>query len=189
MLRACRKLLFMLAWLGCGLAAEAGPAQVILIRHAEKPPEGDELSLKGQERAAALVPYFLGTPELLEYKAPVAIYAQGPKKEGSSRRPVETVRPLADALKLQVIDRFTHDDFPQMVAEIVADPKYEGRSVLICWEHKVIPDIARAFGAKDAPDTWHGHVFDRTWVITFKPSGKAAFKNLPQKLMYGDSSE
>jgi hypothetical protein len=128
--------------------AEGKPAQVILIRHAEKPPEGDDLSLKGKERAAALVPYFLGRPEVLQFKAPVAIYAQGPKKEGSSRRPVETVKGLAAALKLDVIDKFTHDEYPQMVEEVLARPEYEGKTVLDCWEHKILPDIARAFGVK-----------------------------------------
>ena len=55
--------------------AFAGPAQVIIIRHAEKPPVGDDLTPKGRQRAAALVPYFLETPEVLEYKLPAAIYA------------------------------------------------------------------------------------------------------------------
>ena len=34
--------------------AAAQPAQVLVIRHGEKPESGEHLSLKGQERAAAL---------------------------------------------------------------------------------------------------------------------------------------
>ena len=71
--------------------AMAQPAQVIIIRHAEKPTSGNELSLRGEERAAALVPFFLGADELLEFKTPVAIYAQAQKKETSSIRSIETV--------------------------------------------------------------------------------------------------
>jgi hypothetical protein len=184
-----RKLIILLIWACWACRAEAGPAQVIIIRHAEKPDEGNDLSLKGRERAAALVPYFRGRPEVLSYKTPVAIYAQGAKKKDSSRRPVETVKGLAQALNLDIIDKYTHDEFPKMVAEILAKPEYDGRMVLICWEHKVIPDIAEAFDVKGAPAQWHGHVFDRTWVITFKPDKKASFQDLPQKLMFGDSAD
>jgi hypothetical protein len=179
----------MLVGLCWACSADGRPAQVILIRHAEKPPEGDDLSLKGKERAAALVPYFLGRPEVLQFKAPVAVYAQGPKKEGSSRRPVETVKGLARALQLDVIDRYTHEEFPQMVEEILAKKEYEGRMVLICWEHKVLPDIARALGVKKPPAEWHGAVFDRTWVITFVPDRKPSLADLPQRLMFGDSPD
>src|SRR4051794_38735490 len=110
-----RSLLAVLVVSCCACPVASKPAQVILIPHAEKPAEGDGLSPVGKERAAALVPYFLGRPEVLQFQAPVAVYAQGPKKEGSSRRPVETVKGLAAALKLDVIDRYTHDEYPQMV--------------------------------------------------------------------------
>ncbi|HEY7310182.1 MAG TPA: hypothetical protein VH643_12540 [Gemmataceae bacterium] len=178
-------LLILLCWVG---RADGRPAQVIIIRHAEKPDEGNHLSLKGRERAAALVPYFQGRPEVLKYKTPVAIYAQGAKNEDSSHRPVETVKGLTRALKLEIIDKYTHDEYPKMVAEILATKEYDGRMVLICWEHKVIPDMAKEFGVKNAPGKWHGDIYDRTWVITFPPEGKPSFENLPQKLMFGDSA-
>jgi hypothetical protein len=186
--------ILLLLGLGWVCPVQAGPAQVIIIRHAEKPPDeagpdGNKLSLKGRERAAALVPYFLGTPDVLEYKTPVAIYAQGLKKKGSSHRPIDTVKGLATALKLEVIDKYLHDDFPQMVTDILANRAYDNKMVLICWEHKVIPDIARALGAKGAPEKWHGHAFDRTWIITFKPDGKRVFKDVPQRLMFDDSEK
>ena len=169
--------------------AMAQPAQVIIIRHAEKPSTGNELSLQGRERAAALVPYFLGTDELLEFKTPVAIYAQAQKKETSSVRSIETVKPLADALHLKVNESFTRDEYKSMVEEILQKKEYEGRTVLICWEHKVIPDMAAEFGAVNAPDKWKGEVFDRVWIITFRPNKKPLFTDWPQRLMYGDSDK
>lgn len=168
--------------------ALAQPAEVIIIRHGEKPPTGDELSQQGRERAAALVPYFLGREEVLRFKTPAAIYAQAPKKEGSSLRPLQTVQGLADALKLEVVQKYTHDDFPKMVDEIRANPAYKGKMVLICWEHHVIPEIAHALGAKDAPKKFHD-VYDRTWILTFKGGDKVTFEDVPQRLMYGDSKE
>jgi broad specificity phosphatase PhoE len=186
MLRRCAVVL--VVWcLGCSAApAGPGPAQVIIIRHAEKPAKGHDLSPKGRQRAAALVPYFLETPEVTEHKTPVAIYAQKSTEANRSRRPVETVKDLAKALKFDVIE-FAHEDYAAMVKEINAKPEYAGKTVLVCWEHHGIPDVAKAFGVKDPPH-WHDSAFDRTWVITFE-NGKAVLNDLPQRLMYGDSKK
>jgi hypothetical protein len=167
--------------------APGHPAQVIIIRHAEKPPVGSDLTLRGEERAAALVPYFLRTEELLKFNTPVAIYAQKPSSATSSRRAIETVKPLADALRLKVNNSYYRDDYKKMVNEIMQSPEYEGRTVLICWEHRVIPAIASEFSAEGAPTNWPDSEFDRTWVLTFGPSTTPQFRNLPQQLMYGDS--
>jgi len=48
----------LLVWATWACSLHADPAQVILIRHAEKPEQGHDLSLPGRQRAAALVPYF-----------------------------------------------------------------------------------------------------------------------------------
>ena len=175
-----------LSSLGCSHAPAAGPAQVIIIRHAEKPEKGHDLSPKGRQRAAALVPYFLETPEVTEHKTPVAIYAQKRTEANPSRRPVETVKGLAAALKLDLIE-VANEDYAAMVKEIQGKPEYAGKTVLICWSHSSIPDIAKAFGVKDPPH-WHDSAFDRTWVITFA-DGKASLNDLPQRLMYGDSKK
>ena len=168
-------------------AAFADPAEVILIRHAEKPETGNDLTLRGRERAAALVPYFLETPELLEAKTPVAIYAQRPKNATSSIRSIETVRPLANALHLKINDSFVRDEFQQMVEEIRHKPEYEGHTVLICWEHKVIPEIAAKLGAENAPKSWPDATYDRTWIVKFQGDKKTTCSDVPQRLLFGDS--
>ncbi len=184
MRRSASALLVVLIFANCSLGK---PAEVVIIRHAEKPDEGNELSLAGRERAAALLPYFLGNPAILEFGRPVAIYAQAQKHATSSLRSIQTVRPLADALHLKINDSFERDDYKKMVAEIKHEGKYEGHTVVICWEHKVIPEIAKEFAADDAPQKWRGNAFDRTWVLTLKSSHRYKFKDLPQKLMFGDS--
>jgi hypothetical protein len=170
-------------------SAAARPAEVIIIRHAEKPATGNELNQKGRERAAALVPYFLETPELLEFKTPVAIYAPLPSHEGSSVRSSETVTPLARALQMRINNSFHKDQIAALAREILTDPRYNGRTVLICWEHKVIPEIAKALGAQTAPDKWHGEAFDRTWIIKYASEGTVGFQDLPQRLLFGDSAK
>jgi hypothetical protein len=162
------------------------PTQVIIIRHAEKPPTGDDLNAKGRLRAAALVPYFLEAPEVLEFKTPAAIYAQKSTDSHKSRRPVDTVKALAQALKQDLI-QYPREDAMVMVKDIMAKKEYEGRMVLICWSHTGIPDMAKAFGAKEVPE-WSGSTYDRNWIITFD-KGAVNFKNAPQKLMFGDSEK
>ena len=128
-------------------ASVARPAHVILIRHAEKPPDdGDNhLSLKGRERAAALAPYFREADELPKISNLAAIYAQKPPHpDKSSLRPIETIQPLADSMKLKVLTPFERDQVKQLVKEIMTSPKYEGKTVIICWEHKVLVDIANS---------------------------------------------
>jgi len=168
---------------------KALPAQVIIIRHAEKPatPEGDSLSTKGRERAAAMVPYFMETKELITNGTPFAIYATSPSKANTSRRSIETVTPLAEKLGLTLKSGFEFDDYKKMVDEIKNDASYHDKTVLICWEHSHIPEIARAFGALQTPGRWLNEVFDRDWVISFSKTGRATFQNIPQRLMYGDT--
>lgn len=183
-----KTLLFLIFSLFIIQLIEATPAQVIIIRHAEKPLQGNILSTKGRERAAALAPFFIETKELLTYGLPIAIYAMQPSKEDPSEGPLQTVTPLADALKLSIKTNFERDNYRPMVDEIMNTPAYSGKMVLICWDHKLIPDIARAFRALQTPGRWPPEAFDRLWIINFASTGKVTFQNLPQRLMYGDSS-
>lgn len=169
---------------------EGLPAQVIIIRHGEKPSKGNGLSLEGEQRADALVAYFQGNAEVLQYGLPVAIFAETPKSNGKRQRPLLTITPLADALNLVPNTGFSKKDIVGVTEEIKNNPAYEGKMVLVCWEHKEIPGIAAALGA-NAPSKWSGKVFDRVWIITFgegKSSGKIDFADLPQQLLYGDST-
>lgn len=166
---------------------EALPAQVIIIRHAEKLDQGNQLSTKGKERAAAFAPYFTETDYLTTFGTPAAIYAMAAPKGDSSLRPIQTVTPLANLLKMTIKDSTERDNYRKMVDEIKSSPTYHGKTILICWEHKLIPEIARAFGALQTPGRWPPNIYDRTWVISFDSSGKPTFQNHAQRLMYGDS--
>lgn len=187
------------------LFLEALPAQIIIIRNAEtnsnshsnkkyrnetekKTSNSDELSLKGKERAAALVPYLLQTHEFTTFSTPAAIYAAALPQPATSQYTQDTVRPIADFLKIGIKDTFEPKDYKKMVEEIKKDTSLSGKTVLICWDYLLIPELARAFGALQTPATWPTNAFDRTWIITLQPSRKASFQNLPQRLMYGDSS-
>lgn len=182
-----KRLLLLTLILYCSFI-EAAPTQVLLIRHAEKPLQGNSLSTKGRERAAALTPYFMETEALLKQGQIVAIYAMKTSKNEPSMRPIETVTPLATALQLTLNTNYEYDDYQRMVNEIMSEKSYHGRTVLICWEHHLIPEIARAFKALQSPTKWQDQIFDRVWSITISASNKASFQNIPQRLMFGDTS-
>jgi hypothetical protein len=165
----------------------AAPAQVVILRHAEKPKSGDDLNSQGYERADALPGLFETDPALTKYGTPAAIYAMDQSSAATSNRPVETVTPLARALQLPLQDKFTIDDIQPLVSAIMSDSAYDGKTVVICWEHKGIPSIVQAFGYDDAPAKWKKKVFDRLWILHFKGDKVASFEDLPPDLLPGDS--
>lgn len=163
------------------------PAQITFIRSAETETEGGALSTKGKVRVAAYVPYFTDTKELTLHGPPVAIYVIGGAKDGEAASAAETVKPLADSLKLTIKTAFSRDDFKKMVDEIKKDVGLSGKNVLICWDSAQIPEITRAFGAFQSLSTWRKDDYDHVWIVTFASNGKASFQRLPQKLLFGDS--
>ncbi len=177
---------------GCAAGEEkAFPATVLLVRHAEKPPDADEsihLSAEGKKRADALPGLFEASkarPDPLP--KPDFVFATESSKH--SHRPAETAEPLAKALDLKVRTPVKNEDFAKLAKHVLTDPKYAGKTVLICWHHGTMPQLARALGATDAPGDWKGSAFDRVWRIDFGDGGKVNFRDLPQKLLPGDAKK
>jgi hypothetical protein len=180
------------------------PRYVLLIRHAEKPADPSDIHLtkRGQERAKALPQLFVtGDDRPKPFPMPDFIFAT--RNTAQSQRPGETVAPLAEKLMLPVDQNFrnrlpTDPDVDDKAAtkgvfdladEILQHKKYAGKTVLICWRHGTIPDLASRLKATDHPKRWKDAVFDRVWQITYGEGGKTTFANLPQRLLPGDSAE
>jgi broad specificity phosphatase PhoE len=201
-----------------GSTGQTGPAQVLIIRHAEKlvasetgGSGGPNLSLKGSARAAALPMLFCPGAQPRDCamsasgSALASAYGQRtatgtvprfPRPDfvfataacQSSDRELQTVSPLLAAFGLAADIRYEEHDYGRAVAEILGESKYAGKVVLICWHHGQIRDIAIAFGVADPP-YWKRDVFDRVWQLTWSDSGgPPAFADLPQQLLFGDSA-
>ena len=166
------------------------PAKVILLRHAEKPlGELDiHLSERGQARARALVPFLTTQPVFLTSGQPVALFAPLITRNGHSRRPFETLKPLADHLKLNIQKPYGAKDYGGLAKRILEDPSFNGKTVVICWVHDYLPALAKELGVKPKPAPWKGDVYDRVWVITFDDH-RATLVSLPQNLLPGDSAK
>src|SRR6476660_7281750 len=80
--------------------SQSGPkdAVVLIIRHAEKPDAGRDLSPAGQERAEAYKDYFQKFTVDSKQLRPDAVFAA--KDTKGSRRPRLTVEPFAKAAQL-----------------------------------------------------------------------------------------
>jgi len=166
----------------------AQPAQVLIIRHGEKPPEKSavSLSLKGRERAMALAPYLTSTPELLRHGLPAALFATKITLDDPSHRPQETITPLSKYLNLPIQADFIDQEYAKLAQHLLTQPEYRGKAVIICWNHTYIPQLTAALGVRPQPPRWPGAVFDRVFIITLS-GGKATLINLPQRLLFGDS--
>ena len=122
---------------------------MILIRHGEKD-GGDDLDARGYTRAYCLASRFAGATRLYAYT------------DKDTRRPVETLTPLAGRLGLAVDTSVHRDDVDALAASIAALPS--DAVVVVAWEHSVLSDIAAALGVRNAPD-YPSDEFDWQWTV------------------------
>jgi len=183
------------------------PASISLIRHAEKqigdqPPQGvtvdgtpnqESLTPRGWQRAGAIVGLFVPRSghregdhvgELLP--VPTHLFASEIGPHSQSRRPIETLQPLAERLGLTIGEPFLQDELDGLVSAILAT---DG-DVLVAWEHKRIPLIANRLVSDTAtvPQIWPDDRYDLVWVL--EPAGDEqpgfGLRQVAQLLLSGD---
>jgi hypothetical protein len=162
------------------------------MRHAQKPTnepkrigiredgtaDPESLTVRGWQQAGALAAVFAGPPSTaapLLGARPDVIFAAGPEKKkvriggkeveiGShSRRPVQTVTPLAETLELAVVTTYTKGEEPALVADAVG----RAGTVLICWQHEKIADIGNLITGNNTtvPQSWPDGQYDVIYVF------------------------
>jgi len=182
---------------------------ILIIRHAEKPNdpkaswpgtgftelgEVDEKSLviRGWQRAGSWAALFGARLGDDAYPQPVAIYAADPestKGDDPSKRPFQTINPLASRLNLTPIVKYALGDEDKVVEEIVDLTGV----VLVAWEHKaiyqkILPAIAKGQILHGLPTDWEGSRFDV--VLRFDrsiPGTPWSFRQQFPRLLSGDS--
>ncbi|HTZ65918.1 MAG TPA: hypothetical protein VMB83_00355 [Roseiarcus sp.] len=176
------------------------PAKIMIIRHAEKPvPEGadgvapgglpdpESLSEIGWRRAHALVGFFK-EPSAEHIQTPDIIFAAAP--EVGSKRPAETVTPLAETLwtEADVAQRFNTSIPKEKVQRLARSLIAVDGVALVSWEHKLIPAVVAALPNPPAtPTQWPGCRFDVVWILDAR-SGGWDFHQTPQMLLDGDQN-
>lgn len=173
------------------------PPCIQLIRHAEEPdaqagirgvdergaPDADALSVRGWQRAGALVHLFApasGWPSRPPLARPGALFAA--TDAGKSHRPLCTLRPLAQRLGLRVDTRFGSEGEPRALLDAVLACD---APVLVAWRHESMAEVARALAGEQVPPAWDAGRYDLVWVLEPQESGWR-FTELPQRLLAGD---
>ena len=195
--------------------------KVMIIRHGEKPEERrqppfgvnkngeqnwDSLSVRGWQRAGALAALFTMLPRdpASPLATPQLIYASKPRSgaanpsadngisKGRSKRPRQTVSPLAARLGLKPNLDFGKGDEADLVKQVLMHTA----PVLIAWSHDPICDIARQIvGSRPTqqpiPTHWPDERFDVVWVLDppLEEGMGWRFTQVPQRLLKGDSDQ
>src|SRR5262249_34016998 len=146
---------------------------IIIIRHAEKPgvppceneagvlPNGgngkESLTVRGLERAGALARFFSAQQAL----RPDAILASGIGPQSKSRRPKQTVTPLATLLQIGMDDSHRKDDGETLMTDVIGG---DG-TVPLCGEPHRIPALVADLDNPPAiPADWPDDGFDVVWA-------------------------
>jgi hypothetical protein len=207
-IRRCRTLPIAFAIL-CGfvLPALALPKTVIILRHGEKE-NAFALCKIGVDRSLALAAQFLGQG------AKQSLFASGERPAAFfaiTLHTLELASPAAATWEMPVVT-FSSVPLPgvdltpqfnlrtqQAVGALMDDPRYDGRTVVMVWEHRHIankalelefPDqkvtlrqLLNLDKLPDVPDTWPGQTYDYFWIVEFGTTGSrvpASFRMVRQ---------
>lgn len=133
------------------------PQLIVITRHAEKPdnPKDVHLSAAGLARAKALATFIPQT-----FGKPSVLFAASETR--NSRRPIETLEPLAADLQKEINTDFSDDDYAALRDELFSNAQYTGQFVLIAWHHEKIPHLCNALLAPHGsyPKPWPDDVFN-----------------------------
>ena len=151
-------------------------------------PRATNWTVRGWQRAGALVPYFAppnGHPPGRAISTPRSIMASAATKQSPSLRAQHTVQALADLLGVPVDSRFPEDEETAAAVAALAAPS----PVLIAWHHSHIPLFAKLIAGigLPCPDHWPDDCFDVVWILDRDEAGGPwRFSQVVQRLFVND---
>lgn len=153
---------------------------VMVIRHAEKPISGNDLSNDGWRRAECIRDLFSANETI----TPKVIYAQKASKKNNentadSRRQIETVAPLARKLDLVIDNSYTEYEVDELSKNVgtLSESEYP---VLISWNHDDIKSFLINFGMKyQIAPTYPSNRYDLVFVIN-SMNGEVKFSSFSE---------
>jgi len=165
-------------------------ATVLVIRHAEKSGDPDDIGLTaaGEARTHAYVSFFQ-TLALGAARVPPPTWLIAAADAKDSIRSRLTLEPLAAALGRKIDATLPDEDYKQLAERLHEDARYDGVTTLVCWTHKKLPRLAKALGAPDSllPKKWPDEVFGWLLRLHYDEAGALASATLEnQQLMFGD---
>jgi hypothetical protein len=136
------------------------PLKIVIIRHGEKPKNGDNLNCQGLNRSL-LIPQMI----VSKFGVPAFSYVPSIGTDSATKhaRMFQTITPLAVKYNLAVNSKYNGKDSSALVNDIL---KRRGL-VLVVWDHKSIVPIIHALGINETQLKWNDDDFDSIWIITF----------------------
>ncbi|QNK62494.1 histidine phosphatase family protein [Pedobacter sp. PAMC26386] len=133
--------------------------RIVIIRHAEKQEQNENLNCQGLNRSLKLI-------NVLYKKIgiPVSIYVPplGNGNKTLHSRMFQTITPFAVRYNVSINSSYDENDFERIAKEI----KHQKGTVLLVWNHSQIPALAKALGVKHQKLKWNASDFDSMWIIT-----------------------
>jgi hypothetical protein len=149
------------------------PKQIIICRHIDKVTTGKHKddsggSKKGLARANYLADFFLTSNPC--FNRPDMIYAFSKKKEDYNRS-IQAMTPLfkIGQYKPEQFNTQYNDSEggSQKMIDSLFSPTNAGKTLLLCWEHTILPEIVREIGKRLNPDK---HLFKDFKVWNINPT-------------------
>ena len=148
------------------------PKQILIIRHGEKPKDKNffGLSQQGLARSKYLVDYFTNPIEIdgkQMFEKPDMIFCfdvhDGINRSRQLMQPlIDTGIPFDDSIN-------NGKNGTSKLVDEIFDDKYENKTILVCWEHKIIPFLVKEIGNKMKIDKFKDFKF---WAIDPKNGDK-----------------
>ena len=172
---------------------------ILIIRHGEKPPTGDVLTIAGQARAQAYITFFQNYKINSEILKINHLFAAASSQ--TSRRPFLTIEPISKAIGLEINSNYDDKDPDPLVKLFQSDSNFENSNILICWRHSGMIELADALGVEPhlLPSTanwvskpWPACVFGWILQIRFDEHGNLDVNQtmcISEKLMYNDHGQ
>jgi hypothetical protein len=157
--------LVLLLMIACGSfttgSCQKKSLRVVIIRHGEKPDNGNNLDCQGLNRAMAL-------PKVLFTKYGIANEIYIPRVNAGdktrSARMFQTITPYAVKYNLDINSSYDTEDYKHIAKDVFQ----QKGTVILCWEHNAIAHLAKALGVQENIREWPAGDFDSIWIITYK---------------------
>jgi len=141
--------------------AQTRGLKIILMRHAEKPDNGDNLNCQGLNRSLAL-------PAVLfkKFGKPGNVYIPAIATGSVTKhvRMLQTISPFVIKYGLSVNSAFDVNDAKGIANALIR----ENGTVIVVWEHQALVPILSYLGGDIKKLKWPPDDFDTIWIVTFK---------------------
>ena len=151
-----------------GCANAQSNLKIVIVRHGEKPDNGENLSCTGLNRSLKL-------PAVLTAKfgkpAYLFVPSLGMSKVTTHSRMYQTATPMAVKYNLSINTNYGVKDSKEMGKDL---EKLHG-TVLVVWEHNSIMKLVKGLDVDTSNLDWPDNDYDSIWIITYK-NGKASLQ-------------